>query len=108
LLLGLIHGHFDETEELTDDEADDGLQKTKVNMGLAVVIPIERVSEVLVRFNEEEEKLGRERLKKKSPAMDLVGMEIPSRTPGEDGITKSTPTRRQHLDDLGQASRNKN
>jgi hypothetical protein len=73
VLLGLVHGHYDETEDLANDELiDDGLQKTKVNMGIAVVIPVERILEVLDKFSESEEREGRERFKKVAPTMDGI------------------------------------
>jgi hypothetical protein len=47
-LLGLIHGHFDApTAEIDEIAGDAGLSVERVNTGIAIVIPIERVLEVL-------------------------------------------------------------
>jgi hypothetical protein len=72
LLLGLIHGHYDEAEDSTDNLADDGIRKTKINMGIAVVIPVERIAEVLEKFSPAEEQDALERLKKLVPIEDNV------------------------------------
>ena len=71
LLLGLVHGHYDETEDLNDDDViDDGLKATKVNVGIAVVIPVERVIEVIANFSESEKADSRARLNKMAPVND--------------------------------------
>jgi hypothetical protein len=47
-LLGVMHGHWDvRTAELDDSLAADGLREEVVNMGIAIVMPAERISEVL-------------------------------------------------------------
>src|SRR5438874_2635806 len=49
-LMGLVHGHFDVQENKIDDLnplADDGLSKTNVNMGIAIVVPIGKMLEAL-------------------------------------------------------------
>jgi hypothetical protein len=48
-LLGLMHGHFDVREALTDESiaAQDGSPPKSVNMGIAVVVPIEKVLDTL-------------------------------------------------------------
>lgn len=50
-LLGVMHGHFDETEDDVVDEfvsPDASGSKTSVNMGIAVVTPAEKVLEVIL------------------------------------------------------------
>jgi hypothetical protein len=44
-----MHGHFDVREALTDESiaAQDGSPPKSVNMGIAVVVPIEKVLETL-------------------------------------------------------------
>jgi hypothetical protein len=54
-LFGLIHGHFGNDAEL-DEIADDGKRKLPINLGIAMVIPAEKISEVLAQFDKEEEK----------------------------------------------------
>lgn len=49
-LLGVIHGHFDVSESDLVDEllsTGDALKPQSVNMGIAVVVPIEKVIEVI-------------------------------------------------------------
>ena len=66
-----MHGHYDETEDLNDDDViDDGLKATKVNVGIAVVIPVERVIEVIANFSESEKADSRARLNKMAPVND--------------------------------------
>lgn len=108
VLLGLVHGHYDEEDLAGDELADDGLQKTNVNMGIAVVIPVERVLEVLKKFSDSEEQEARARLKKIGPTMDIVGdSEQTQTTPGPDGIDIPIPTTEQFFGDLEKASRRK-
>jgi hypothetical protein len=52
-LFGVIHGHFG-TDFESDAVANDGRQKIGVNFGIAMVIPAEKISEVLTQFSEQE------------------------------------------------------
>jgi len=106
-LLGLVHGHYDEEDVSGDEVVDDGLQKTKVNMGIAVVIPVERIFEVLGKFSKVEERESRERLKRETPTMDSADVEPTQRTPGVDGVDIPIPTRPQFFGDLEKAARKK-
>lgn len=45
-LLGLMHGHFDLPEPLEDAVRDDFSQES-VNVGIAIVVPAERIRELL-------------------------------------------------------------
>jgi hypothetical protein len=50
LLLGLVHGHFDVHSSLTDDvlsDASQPLSAQRVNTGIAIVVPIEKVVETI-------------------------------------------------------------
>lgn len=49
--LGLMHGHFDLEKLETDEVESDILMDIKVNMGIAIVVPVSKVLEVL---NQEE------------------------------------------------------
>lgn len=65
-LFGVVHGHFGDDLE-PDAVADDGKEKLHVNMGIAMVIPAEKIIEVLDRFTKEEEiEISEAREKKRS------------------------------------------
>jgi hypothetical protein len=53
-LLGLIHGHFGD-DILPDATADDGQEKVHPNMGIAMVIPAEKIQGALAGYASEEE-----------------------------------------------------
>lgn len=53
-LLGLVHGHFGEDIEW-DAVVDDGKEKVHINMGIAMVIPADKILELLAVFSREEE-----------------------------------------------------
>jgi hypothetical protein len=53
-LFGIIHGHFGNDVE-PDAAADDGKETIKVNMGIAMVIPEEKLTDVIGQFMNEEE-----------------------------------------------------
>lgn len=53
-LFGVIHGHFGNDVE-PDATADDGKERLNVNMGIAMVIPAEKLTEVIDQFTKEEE-----------------------------------------------------
>jgi hypothetical protein len=52
-LFGVIHGHFGDDLE-SDATVNDGKQKVGVNFGIAMVIPAEKINEVLKQFTEQE------------------------------------------------------
>jgi hypothetical protein len=47
LLLGLIHGHFDVKAHDIDTQDQDSLTPEKVNTGIAMVVPFQRIAEVI-------------------------------------------------------------
>lgn len=53
-LLGLIHGHFG-FDHIADGIADDGKEKIHINMGIAMVVPAEKILEALAGYASEEE-----------------------------------------------------
>ena len=49
-LLGLIHGHYDVTADPSGSATDmAGLRDERINMGIAIVVPIARVVEMIDR-----------------------------------------------------------
>jgi hypothetical protein len=49
-LLGLVHGHYDINENEIDSatlDAEDALTPAKVNMGIAIVVPVKKILEVI-------------------------------------------------------------
>lgn len=60
LLMGLVHGHFARRPVPTDAVAD-GLSEETINMGIAIVLPAERIRDVLEhpRFQAHREAVGR-------------------------------------------------
>lgn len=52
-LFGIIHGHFGSDVE-PDAIADDGKTKVSINLGIAMVIPAEKINEMLIQFAEQE------------------------------------------------------
>lgn len=64
-LLGVMHGHFDAPDVMPDSKAEQ--EKILINMGIAIVVPAQRIIEVLEMFNKDEaEEAERFRLKKRS------------------------------------------
>jgi len=45
--LGLTHGHWDAEVSDEDTTVEDTLDREKVNMGIAIVIPVEKILEVI-------------------------------------------------------------
>lgn len=51
--MGLIHGHFDTDSTKVDDVIEDSLNPEKVNVGIAIVVPVEKILEMInTHFNE--------------------------------------------------------
>jgi hypothetical protein len=76
-LMGIVHGHFDVTENKIGDlnpVADDGLSSTSVNMGIAIVVPINKMLEVLNQPSvKEKEDSAVEQLRRKNlPVPDVA------------------------------------
>lgn len=78
-LLGLMHGHWDLSidESNTDVIASDSIKKEAVNMGMAIVVPAEKIMEII---NQDDNKKTREKLVKKEQEKVL---------PVEDGASNS-------------------
>jgi Trypsin-like peptidase domain len=55
-LLGLIHGHFDIDAANIDAVIDDGQEKANVNMGIAIVVPSDKIIEVVSYFADAEKR----------------------------------------------------
>jgi hypothetical protein len=58
-LLGLVHGHFDWNDIEPSNDAttlDRSQSKLGINMGIAIIIPAEKIVETLIAFKDEEEK----------------------------------------------------
>lgn len=83
-LLGLIHGHFgfDDTFDATTDVksktaekeiADDGREKIHINMGIAMVVPTEKILDVLAGYTGEEEKEANDFRQRKKTQVIYVG-----------------------------------
>lgn len=53
-LLGLVHGHFGENVE-SDAVVDDGKEIIHINMGIAMVVPADKIFELLAMFTREEQ-----------------------------------------------------
>jgi hypothetical protein len=75
--MGIVHGHFDVTENKIGDlnpVADDGLSSTSVNMGIAIVVPINKMLEVLNQPSvKEKEDSAVEQLRRKNlPVPDVA------------------------------------
>jgi len=69
-LLGIVHGHFD-TDELEQDLiAEDGLKRTGINTGIAVVIPADKILEAINQFSEEEKTIADAQREKPFPTVD--------------------------------------
>jgi len=74
-LLGLVHGHYDEETDEDKNALSDDIGKAEskaINMGIAIVVPVDEVLGVMEKFNEIE-KTAREKMRKASlPTMDSV------------------------------------
>ncbi|HWS69795.1 MAG TPA: hypothetical protein VN325_44075 [Steroidobacteraceae bacterium] len=45
ILLGLIHGHYDTPAPTIDSDADEGLTPERINTGIAIVVPAQKIME---------------------------------------------------------------
>jgi hypothetical protein len=64
-LFGIVHGHFGVDDIVKDAMADDGNGKVPINFGISMVIPAEKITEVVQRFATEEQLEMAETAKKK-------------------------------------------
>lgn len=74
LLLGLMHGHFDQSKLEIDNLVEDSLTNLTINMGIAIVVPVGKIlevvnQEVLIKAMEVTLKEAR---KKVLPTADIV------------------------------------
>ena len=69
-LLGVMHGHFDVDESEQDSIADDGLERAPVNMGIAIVVPAEKILGIIELFSNDEKIMEQKHRAKKLPTMD--------------------------------------
>jgi hypothetical protein len=72
-LLGLMHGHFD-SQILHQDATEDSIKSEAVNMGIGIVVPVEKIVETIKQPKiVDADRLEEERLKKQNlPTMDTV------------------------------------
>ena len=69
-LLGLMHGHFDTDQTEQDSIADDGIERSPINMGIAVVVPAKEIIDVIDLFSYEEKVIEDAHRQKNFPTMD--------------------------------------
>ena len=72
--LGLMHGHFDLSKLETDNLVEDSLTNLKINMGIAIVIPVWKILEVINHevFMRAREAALKEARKKTLPTADIA------------------------------------
>lgn len=104
-LIGLMHGHYDVKEPNDDSTVDDGLQKTSVNMGIAIIIPSEEVIAVIKRFSAKDDQAIANHRRRTAPTMDVADVAETQTT--KDGIYIPVPTKDSFIGDLKKASRKK-
>jgi hypothetical protein len=90
-LLGLVHGHYDVEAPERDSVFDAGLSDERINMGIAIVVPIDKVFNL---FDIESEKAMKKAPKKKPE-------EMPTMDSAEPGVV----TKEEFSDALKKASR---
>jgi hypothetical protein len=90
-LFGIIHGHFGGDLE-SDAVADDGKQNVGVNFGIAMVIPAEKIHEVLTQFAEQERLEADDARKKQGLSVMLNSSYSPNVT-AQITTVKGTPYR---------------
>lgn len=76
-LIGLIHGHYDIPLSESDVITEDALLKKGVNMGIAIVVPINKILEVLDQpmIKKEEKELERKFRERQLPTPDSLETE---------------------------------
>jgi hypothetical protein len=92
-LLGLIHGHFGD-DILPDAIADDGRERVHINMGIAMVIPAEKIQEALAGYAAQEEIEAnefRERKKAQTIRVGDASVQQPNVTIGKVFTVSSEP-----------------
>lgn len=73
--LGLMHGHFDLSKLETDNLVEDSLTNLRINMGIAIVVPVWKILEVMNQeaFMKAREAALQDARKKTSPTPDSSG-----------------------------------
>jgi hypothetical protein len=86
-LIGLMHGHYDVVTSTTNTDTsmiDDGLSNpTKINEGIAIAVPAERIIEVIKKFADKDEKAVAEYRARTYPTKDAGPLQT---TSGPDGV----------------------
>jgi len=77
-LVGVMHGHFDWQDVEPDVVADDGKKKLGVNMGIAIVIPAEKIAQVLDEFMKEGEESEAQQYRQEHASVSVGGAGIGS------------------------------
>ena len=78
-LLGLMHGHFDSPDDGNIDAVDmDVAGRGYVNMGIGIVVPFEKIMEVVrhPKIKEGQDAIVERLKKERLPTMDSVDIEI--------------------------------
>jgi hypothetical protein len=110
-LLGIVHGHFDAPKGGTPDAVSvEDAADEKLNVGIAIVVPFEKVLETISQpqITEQEDALIKKEAEQNLPTMDSGSHPAgePMQTT-KDGKKIPIPTRERFLGDLGKASRKK-
>lgn len=71
-LLGLVHGHWNEAMPSADTLYEDAAEREELNLGMAIVIPAQRINEMLdlPEFVAFRERVIREKIARNSPTLD--------------------------------------
>jgi hypothetical protein len=112
-LFGLIHGHFGKDDSVEDATAvaDDGDEKIHINLGIAMVVPAEKIDDVIARFADQERVEMEHKAEKKNMLVvpdSMMGTRanVTFQTTGT-GFEIPVPEKDQVLRDLTKASRKK-
>ncbi len=78
-LLGVMQGHFNSERPKADYASDDALTEETINMGIGIVVPIEKVIEVMnqPKITKSEQQMAAERREKNLPSLDMVDVPDP-------------------------------
>jgi hypothetical protein len=109
-LFGIVHGHFGIEDILEDAVVADGRkEKLPINFGISMVIPAEKISDVIKRFREEETLELSERPNEKNTLLIMRDSAAPNISFQETGTGFELPTRSedQFLRDPNHTSRKK-
>ena len=109
-LMGVMHGHFNAPDVMPDAVASEAeRKKILINMGIAIVVPAEKISEVLATFMDEEKRELEEFRKTRMATIqpDSLANEVEMQTTPQ-GEEIPIPTEGQFLSDLQKVSRKTN